>query len=311
MEGNKYTSEDLKIMKSWSFERKIQVTQTRVIEWYQHFDSKVYVSFSGGKDSTVLLDLARRIYPNIEAVFMDTGLEYPEIRNFVKTKDNVTWLKPELNFRQVIDKYGYPVVSKRVAGYVATARRNPNSVRAKTLTGEIPSLFASNGKWGGGLIYAPFKISDACCHKMKVEPAKKYQKQTGKYPILATMTDESLNRKKKWLKEGCNAFDSKECTSQPMSFWTEQDVLRYLKEFNIEYASVYGDIVEENGKLKTTGCKRTGCIFCCFGVQNEKKPNRFQILKESHPQIYDYCMRKWDDGGLELNKVLDYIDVKY
>jgi len=151
MEGNKYTSEDLKIMKSWSFERKIQVTQTRVIEWYQHFDSKVYVSFSGGKDSTVLLDLARRIYPNIEAVFMDTGLEYPEIRNFVKTKDNVTWLKPELNFRQVIDKYGYPVVSKRVAGYVATARRNPNSVRAKTLTGEIPSLFASNGKWGADL----------------------------------------------------------------------------------------------------------------------------------------------------------------
>lgn len=164
---------------------------------------------------------------------------------------------------------------------------------------------------GGGLINAPFKISDACCHKMKVEPAKKYQKQTGKHPILATMTDESLNRKKKWLKEGCNAFDSKECTSQPMSFWTEQDVLMYLKEFKVEYASVYGDIVEEKGKLKTTGCKRTGCIFCCFGVQNEKEPNRFQMLKQTHPQIYDYCMRKWENGGLELNKVLDYINVNY
>ena len=310
MSENKYTSEDLKTMKSWSLERKIQVTQTRIIEWYQHFDGNVYVSFSGGKDSTVLLDLARRIYPDIEGVFMDTGLEYPEIRNFVKSKDNITWLKPELNFRQVIDKYGYPVVSKRVASYVASARRNPNSVRAKTLTGEIPSLYASYGKWGG-LINAPFKISDACCHKMKVEPAKKYQKQTGKHPILATMTDESLNRKKKWLKEGCNAFDSKECTSQPMSFWTEQDVLMYLKEFKVEYASVYGDIVEEKGKLKTTGCKRTGCIFCCFGVQNEKEPNRFQMLKETHPQIYDYCMRKWENGGLELNKVLDYINVKY
>lgn len=309
MSENKYTSEDLKTMKSWSLERKIQVTQTRIIEWYQHFNGNVYVSFSGGKDSTVLLDLARRIYPDIEAVFVDTGLEYPEIRNFVKSKDNITWLKPELNFRQVIDKYGYPVVSKRVASYVASARRNPNSVRAKTLTGEIPSLFASNGKWG--LINAPFKISDACCHKMKVEPAKKYQKQTGKHPILATMTDESLNRKKKWLKDGCNAFDSKECTSQPMSFWTEQDVLMYLKEFNVKYASVYGDIVEEKGKLKTTGCKRTGCIFCCFGVQNEKEPNRFQMLKETHPQIYDYCMRKWENGGLELNKVLDYINVKY
>ena len=96
-----------------------------------------------------------------------------------------------------------------------------------------------------------------------------------------------------------------------MSFWTEQDVLMYLKEFKVEYASVYGDIVEEKGKLKTTGCKRTGCIFCCFGVQNEKEPNRFQMLKETHPQIYDYCMRKWENGGLELNKVLDYINVKY
>ena len=86
---NKYTNEDLKIMQGWSLERKIQVTQTRIIEWYQKWDGNVYVSFSGGKDSTVLLDLARRIYPDIQAVFVDTGLEYPEIRQFVKGFDNV------------------------------------------------------------------------------------------------------------------------------------------------------------------------------------------------------------------------------
>lgn len=97
---NKYTPADLHAMQSWSLERKIQVTQTRIIEWYIKHSGQVYVSFSGGKDSTVLLDLARRIYPDIPAVFVDTGLEYPEIRAFVKTVDNVTWLRPEMNFKK-------------------------------------------------------------------------------------------------------------------------------------------------------------------------------------------------------------------
>ena len=87
---NKYTAEDLKIMQSWSLERKIQVTQTRIMEWYIRNNGKVYVSFSGGKDSTVLLDLARRIYPDIQVVYVDTGLEYPEIKQFVRSKENVT-----------------------------------------------------------------------------------------------------------------------------------------------------------------------------------------------------------------------------
>lgn len=68
----------------------------------------MYVSFSGGKDSTVLLDLVRSEYPNVKAVFVDTGLEYPEIRSFVKTFDNVEILKPKKNFKQVIQEYGYP-----------------------------------------------------------------------------------------------------------------------------------------------------------------------------------------------------------
>ena len=112
---NKYTVEDLRIMQSWSLQRKIQVTQTRIIEWYQKNNGKVYVSFSGGKDSAVLLDLARRIYPDIPAVFIDTGLEYPELREFIKTIPNVTWLKPEMNFKKVIQTYGYHIVSKNVS----------------------------------------------------------------------------------------------------------------------------------------------------------------------------------------------------
>ena len=63
----------------------------------------------------MLLDLARRAYPDIQAAFVNTGLEYPEIRAFVRTVSNVTWLRPEMPFHKVIETYGYPVISKEVA----------------------------------------------------------------------------------------------------------------------------------------------------------------------------------------------------
>ena len=83
-----------------------------ITEWYKHWEEKVYVAFSGGKDSTVLLHLVRSIYPEVPAVFSDTGLEYPEIKAFVRSVENVVWLRPKMSFKEVIEKYGYPVVSK-------------------------------------------------------------------------------------------------------------------------------------------------------------------------------------------------------
>lgn len=304
MRENKYTPEDLKTMQAWSLERKIQVTQTRLIEWYQKFQGKVYVSFSGGKDSTVLLHIARQLYPDIEAVFVDTGLEYPEIREFVKSFDNVTWLRPEMNFREVVTKYGYPMISKRVSLHVSVARRNPDGKVAQLFVPGNAYDVKYNGKFSQvkyrDLINADFLIDNKCCNVMKKKPLKAYDKQTGKKPIIATMTCESRLRKKAWLHNGCNAFDSEHPQSSPMSFWTEQDVLEYLRRYKVPYASVYGDIVEENGKLRTTGCQRTGCVFCGFGAHLEKEPTRFQRLKETHPKLYNYCLNggEYDDEGL-------------
>ena len=307
----KYTSEDLKEMQTWPLERKIQVTQTRLIEWYQHYDGKVYVLFSGGKDSTVLLDMARRIYPDIEAVFIDTGLEYPEIRKFVKTFDGVTWLKPKMNFRQVIEKYGYPLISKEQAAFIQECRTtNSEKLRAIRLNGNKYGRGKISKRWVP-LIAAPFKISDKCCDVMKKSPAKQFEKRTGKTAIIATMATESGQRASNWMMYGCNAFSKKRPTSQPMSFWTEQDVLLYLKRFNIPYASVYGEIVEDDkGNVHTTGCIRTGCVFCAFGAHLEKEPNRFQRLRQTHPKLWEYCMKPWSEGGLGMKEVLESIDVK-
>ena len=299
---------ELKLMQNYPLELKIEKTKMRIREWYEHYNGEVYVSFSGGKDSTVLLDIVRSVYPDVEAVFSNTGLEFPEIVKFVKTFDNVTIIKPKMTFKQVINEKGYPVISKSVSNCVRLARKNiaegKETLRVRQIRGLEKGSKFNKGKWEF-LLDAPFKISEECCNELKKKPMKEFQKQSGKVPFIATMADEGLLRQQRYLQTGCNAFNLGK--SQPMGFWTEQDVLRYIKENNLEICSVYGDIiVNDKGLYETTGEKRTGCVYCGIGCHLEKEPNRFQRLKETHPNLYNYCINK-----LNMKEVLDYIKVKY
>ncbi len=201
------------------------------------------------------------------------------------------------------------------------------------------------------LLEAPFEISSECCKVMKKGPAHEYYRRTKRCPITAQMAEESALRKQQWIKNGCNGFDLKYPVSNPMSFWTEQDVLLYIKMNEIEIASVYGDIVvdydamgEIEGQisfddlfhemglglgdskpLKTTGCDRTGCMFCGYGCHLEKKPGRFEKMKVTHPKLYDYIMRPWEQeieiydpgtekkekvklSGLNYKEVIDWLN---
>ena len=307
----KHTRQDLKIMQGWSLERKIRVTQTRIMEWYMRYDGQVFISFSGGKDSTVLLDLARRVYPDIPAVYVDTGLEYPELRDFVKTKDNVIWLRPRYPFTQILEKYGYPIISKEVSDVINGARKG-QPYRLARLNGE---LLDKNGKKSiyncenyKYLLDAPFKISARCCYHMKKAPLNKFERQSGRHPITGVLACESKLREQSWIKFGCNGFERQRPLSQPLAFWLEEDILRYLKMTGIPYAPIYGDIVESRKKngtpiLKTTGVSRSGCMYCMYGVHLEHEPNRFQLMQVTHPQQYDYCINKLGCGALPQSTV--------
>ncbi len=404
MSENRHQANDLKQLQSLPLEAKIRMTKERIKVWYEswvrfkienldtgkfrwetidmrgHYpgsepikdnefivsgqDGAAYVSFSGGKDSTVLADICAQVCEDygltLYLCFVNTGLEYPEIQKFVKTfsewlreKYNITVvldvLRPEMRFDQVLKTYGYPVISKEVSQTICEARKNAETgkytYRLKKLNGEAVDKDGKPSQYNipqyKYLLNAPFLLSHKCCDVMKKAPAKQYEKETGRLPIVATMAGESRLRYSKWLKSGCNAFELKRPMSQPLSFWTEQDVLHYIKKFNVPYASVYGDILvkppadaeegqinvidylgcyEEEDTLVTTGCDRTGCIFCMFGCHLEKAPNRFQRLKETHPRQYEYCINggemvdgKWQPSkeGLGLGKVLDYIGVDY
>lgn len=330
MGESKHTRQELQQWQGLPLNVKVLMTKQRIRDWVNYYGlDRVYVSFSGGKDSTVLLHIAREMYPEIKATFSDTGLEYPEIRKFVKTFDNVDWLKPKMTFKEVIETYGYPFIGKEVSQAVFEVKvqaRNNNLrpedtnlfnrrfVKESDYCKRYPNFCQEKYK---ELVFAPFSISHKCCSIMKKFPFKHYEKETGRKPILATMASESALRLSTWMRDGCNAFENTRPTSKPMSFWTEQDVLLYLKLKNIPYCSVYGEIVtddEESGQismfdlmgsenkelfdidripLHCSGQDRTGCFACMYGmhVHNQAEIRLNLIRKFGNPKTVDWMLR--------------------
>lgn len=332
---------DLRQRQALPLNAKILMSQSRIREWYTHWEGDVCVSFSGGKDSTVLANLVHDMYPKVPLIFVNTGLEYPEIQSFAK-KMGAEFLRPKMRFDEVISKYGYPIISKEVSLAIYYARRISKNVKVnksnndnhwetikhgektaeyykRKMLGEkkfikdgkeISDLFNMR-KWLDLCNETEFMIANNCCSVMKKTPMAKYQKEAQLYPILGTMAEESRLREQAWLRNGCNAFNSKKKTSQPLSFWTEQDILKYIKTNDLEISKVYGDIVcvDDQGfeyeplpgidcTLKCTGCKRTGCMFCAYGQHLVKDKTKFQMLAETHPKQYEYCMGggQWVDN---------------
>ena len=331
------TKADLKALQALPLDIKVSLTIDRIRQWVDEYgEDGVSVSFSGGKDSTVLLHLVRSIYPKVKAVFSNTGLEYPEIVEFVKTIDNVEWVKPKMTFGQVVTKYGYPMFSKEVSDAIWYARkligskagtshrvefngeRYQNKRRDKlggkmSEDGTEKSMF-NKQKYLPACRELPFLIGANCCRKTKEEALDEYQRRNHKKPFVATLMEESKRREQAWIRTGCNAFEGKKQQSKPLSFWTEQDILRYIKDNDIEIASIYGNVVAQDkygnqyddtllpcGQLRCTRASRTGCMYCAYGAGYEHRKlgkSRFELLKEKHPQIYDYIMRggQWVDN---------------
>lgn len=240
-------------------------------------------------------------YLNLKKGIIPDGLELGEI------------LADSKNISSTDYKYGVPT---RLAILLGKLPHTENGVE----TDEFSKLYdKSKYKF---FLDAPFEIDSACCKVMKKNPMKEYQKKTGRLPMTAQMAEESKLRTSKWLQNGCNGFNMKSPISNPMSFWTEQDVLQYIKSRNLPICSVYGDVVIDcesmgelegqsflfetgNEPLKTTGCKRTGCMLCGFGCHLEKSPNRFEMLKETHPKMYgllDVCK----NNGVTFREAIEW-----
>ncbi len=292
----------LTLRQALPLEDKIALSLRRIREWHEAWSGDVSVSYSGGKDSSVLLWLVRSIFPEVPAVFINTGLEYPEVVRHVQQTPNHVILRPAMNFKEVLKKHGWPMGSKKIARGVNIVRhptgRNQNVTRLY-LDGVNRFGLPVNGfkiarQWRF-LFQAPFECSDKCCDIMKKKPQALYAKESGRVPFVGTMASDSKQRQRTYLQSGqCNGYDMKNPHSAPMSFWTEQDVLACIQKYQIPIPAVYGQIVNDPaGGLATTGVRRTGCVFCCFGLALDEGPkNRFELLAQSHPTLHRYVMER-------------------
>ncbi len=291
------------------YEIKLRLSATRIRQWYEYYGGDVYISFSGGLDSTVLVHMVERVLDrSIPKVFVDTGLEFPQIREFVRSFYDVEILYPEMNFKDVLLTYGYPLISKEVAAKIRKLRHGNLSERYRNylLHGDERGKLGKLSECWKFLIDAPFDISEYCCIVMKEKPLTEYAKRTGRVPYIGITQDEGFMRQRQYNRTGCNVYFTDKPKSQPLGFWPRQDILRYVVENNLRICPVYGKICDEKGAYYNTGEQRTGCMYCAMGCHLEEQPNRYQRLRENYPKVYRFVMEPMSAGGLGFDYVLNY-----
>lgn len=273
---------------------------------------------------------------SIQAVHKELGLE--RLKSAVKCIDENGvahyWSK-----NQIIQEFGFPVLSKEIAGKIE-ALANPTeknkTVRHAIVTGETGAYggYQKNSrmkmpqkwleKFGGyaneeeGTDYhiPDFKVSSKCCYYLKEKPCDDWAKEHNSVPFLGLMASEGGRRAKSLRINGCNYFGKSTIRSAPFAIFSRQDLLQLALDLNVHVPEIYGTIErKEDGTLYTTKAQRTGCSMCGFGIHLEKRPHRFDQLKERNPKEWHYWMYECctDENGEKYGwaRVLDYIGIGY
>ena len=313
---------------SLPYKAKIAHAEIRAREFYEKMDGNCYVSV-GGLDSITLFLFLKSIGINVPAISV-SSIEDKSIQRIHKLL-GIQEIKPYKSKVQVLEEHGFPIISKEKAGKIK-ALQNPTTknttVRHAIMTGEtgeqggfktiktgsrmrLPQkwldLFGGpeNEKYGTSYKTAPFKVSNDCCYHMKEKPCDDFAKKNKLFPYVGMMASEGGQREKALMKHGCNYYGKTVTRSCPFAIFNRQDLLQLALDLKVPVPEIYGTIeCKEDGTLYTTMAQRTGCSMCGFGIHIEKRPHRFDRLKEANPQEWEFWILKKGWGA-----VLDYIKI--
>lgn len=321
---------DFKIKQRQPYEFKVRYAEMRAWEFYEECGRRGLNCHTsvGGLDSITLHVFLQKIGIKVPAVSASV-LEDASIQT-VHRMLGVEGVKPLRSKVAVIKEFGFPVLSKEIAGKIELLQ-NPTeknkTVRHAIITGETGEYGGNRtgtrmqlpGKWlrkfGGadeegkacGYAAAPFKVSEKCCYYLKEKPSNDWAKAHNSVPYLGLMASEGGRREKALMMHGCNYFGESTIRSAPFAIFDRQDVLRLALELDVPVPEIYGRIVREpSGLLRTTKAQRTGCSMCGFGIHLDKRPHTFDLLYDRNPKEWEFWMHKVGWG-----EVLDYIGVEW
>ena len=329
------------------YDFKVKYAKIRAQEFVRECDVRglnYHVSV-GGLDSITLLMFLRSIHIDVPAI----SVSYLEDRSIQRVHhqlgveclksalkpDGTHWSKPE-----IIQTFGFPVLSKEIAAKIellANPSEKNKTVRHAIMTGETGeyggyqknSRMKMSQKWlekfggyanddeGANYQIPNFKVSSKCCYYLKEKPCDDWAKAHNSVPFLGLMASEGGRRAKSLRINGCNYFGASTIRSAPFAIFNRQDLLQLALDLKVPVPEIYGTIErDENGQLRTTGAQRTGCSMCGFGIHLEKRPHRFDQLKERNPRewqywMYECCTDEVTGEKYGWARVLDYIGVGY
>jgi len=279
---------------------KIKAAEDFIRKSYEENNGKLFISFSGGKDSTILMHIALRLYPDLPVVFSNTTNELSEVLKYVKTFPNVITVVPKISFNKVIEKYGFPLVSKEVSQKVNELKRTHGErTRIKRFYGDDKGNGKLSNKWRF-LAEQEFNVTHKCCAILKKDPLEKWAKEAGLKPIIALMSDESRLRQQLALYGDDNG---KKIYPFLRTGWEEKDIWAAADYFGIRFAECYYDHIVDGQLIEAR--TRTGCEYCGFGITMEKE-NRFHRSILTAPKRYEKIM-SIKNNGITFRAAIDLV----
>ena len=293
----KITTKEANERLKWNLDQKIDHALGTIEQIYNKNNGNIFVAYSGGKDSCVLLNIARKFNKDIKGVFYNNGNEHTEIMKYVKKTENIVIHGVEIGMKDVIEKHGFPLISKHVSSMIERYKKEEDEEKKRDMLNRkkckiyhIPDKYKF-------LINAPFDISAKCCEYLRKKPAHLFQKNNNNCGILVgTTIVESQRRFNAYLQTGC--YIKEKNRAMPISIFTEKDIYECVKKFNIELVCLYKD-----------GCNRTGCRSCGFGITNISSKLHWNYLKTHQPKQFEQAMN-FKNRGVTYKEAFEYIGVK-
>lgn len=292
----------------------------RIEELYNETEGHCYVSFSGGKDSTVLLALIKlceEVYTippgGIPAVFSNTGIELGVTVNFVKwVKENyysnVVMVRPVKSFDQVLKENGKPLKSKLKAELLHRWHigKRTDFLKGSLIDGQLPTgthtWKTRIGDKDMHMLHEDFPIiaSEKCCKFMKKDAFHKYEKETGAQgAIIGIRTGEGGAREisaRARVKHGgkiCTLYKGKSLRKAPIIDWSEEDINEFIKRYKVPLSEAYTKFNFE----------RTGCMACPF---SKRVDHDLYYLYFNEPNRYKAAMHWLKDVYIAQNVILPF-----